>query len=278
MATPVITPTVPTTQQQVANTVVARPEGAPIPVAAPAPAVTPPVDEGKPRNADGTFATVETLKTETPEYKVFDIGGGKFRYEYATGEKFSGTLEEIASSNAAAHVKTKQWAQTQRQVPVTPTQQLTPEQVAEQQAQSYILDMVAKSVGLPNGEALKTQLNTLTESSEQFSGRMLAAEFQASTPDFNPTPENSTKLTKILDDAKLPYNVTTLQMAHAHALKNNIYQAAPQQQQQTTTLIPPLIPSTAQQLQTNDPMKANVNMPAEELKRMMDVARAQQAR
>lgn len=272
------TPIVPTTQQQVAATVTAVPVTAPVQVSAP---IVESVIDTRPRNADGTFAApapTETLKSETPEYKVFDIGGGKFRYEYATGEKFSGTLEEIASSNAAAHVKTKQWAQTQRQAPVTPTPQLTPEQVAEQQAQSYILDMVAKSVGLPNGEALKTQLNTLTESSEQFSGRMLAAEFQASTPDFNPTPENSTKLTKILDDAKLPYNVTTLQMAHAHAIKNGIYQAAPQQQTQTAPLIPPMIPSTGQAVNAGAAVQPNINMSADQLKAMMDAARAQQAR
>lgn len=271
------TPVVPNTQQQVAATVTAVPVTAPVQVAAPVVA-TEPVIDNRPRNADGTFATVETLKSETPEYKVFDIGGGKLRYEYATGEKFSGTLEEIASSNAAAHVKTKQWAQTQRQAPVVPTPQLTPEQVAEQQAQYYILDMVAKAVGEPNGEALRNKLNTLNESSEQFSGRMLAAEFQAATPDFNPTPENSTKLTKILDDAKLPYNVTTLQMAHAHAIKNGIYQAAPQQQTQATPLIPPMIASTGQAVNAGAAVQPNINMSADQLKAMMDVARAAQAR
>lgn len=270
------TPVVPTTQQQVAATVAALPEGSQAPVVAPVPIV--PADDGRPRNADGTFAPVETLKSETPEYKVFDIGGGKFRYEYATGEKFSGTLEEIASSNAAAHVKTKQWAQIQRQPIVAPVVAKTPEQIANEQAQTYILDTVAQGMGLTNGEELKTRLNNVTESSEQFSGRMLAAEFQASTPDFNATPDNSSKLTKILDDAKLPYNLTTLQMAHAHALKHNIYQAAPVQQQQVVTLIPPMVQSTAPPSAGGDPMKANVTTSYEELQRMMDVARAAQAR
>src|SRR5262249_12105634 len=87
-------------------------------------APTPP-SPAQPRNPDGTFpppaqppaAQPSTAPAGPPTPSAFsqeDLGNGRMRIKYETGETFEGTPAEIIAATANAHVNTKRWAQQQR--------------------------------------------------------------------------------------------------------------------------------------------------------------------
>ena len=237
MATPVVTPPAPvdinTPAAQIAQ-VNTESQATPTP--------------GQPRNPDGTFAAPPappaappTPAAPTPENPVVmnDLGNGVFEVKYVTGETFKGTAAELLPKMGQAHVNTKLWAkqQVQQQTPPPPAAPQSPfTDPAEAATANYVLDLIAKKMGLPNGEALASQFGYIDQNATDYASQTVALQFQASQPDFNPTQENSDKLLQVINDSGIgpafdaaprDQQVMMLKQAHAYCLMNNVYAAKP---------------------------------------------------
>lgn len=225
----------------------------------------------QPRNPDGTFAapqaTPEPVQTPAAPsapagpFSQEDIGNGRLRVKYETGETFEGTPAEIIAKTAEAHVNTKRWAQQQRQVTPQPVPVQAPAPQSpfstpeEKAAADQLLDLTAKSLGMRDGNELKERMGFITQTTESAATRDLSIQFMTSQPDYNPTQENSEKLAGIIstmvdsDEAwgRMPVQrqLAIMKAAHAMAIQNKVYAPAQAQPAQVTTgpTPPPPIPT-----------------------------------
>ena len=246
----------------------------------PTPAGTPPVAPVQPRDEQGRFAAPPS-QAQPPApvqpapapaapppapapYAVEDLGNGRLRVKFADlPESYEGTQAEILPKVAEALYNTKKWAQTQRQAPPQPAPApVVPNpapqvfaNVEEEQTAKYVADLQARYLGFPDAETMKREMGFIQQTTESSATRDLSIQFMASNPTFNPTPENSEKLATILANlvesdaawARLPVQqqLSLMGAAHAMALQNNVYTAAPAQApvQATSPNPPPPIPT-----------------------------------
>jgi len=254
---------------------------------------------GQPRNPDGTFATpAPPPPTPAPPqpYSVVEEGG-KVKIKFADlPEVYEGANQQEALAKVAeALYNTKKYAQTLKAQPVqqppAPPQQPVVTQSpfadpAEAATANYVLDLVAKSMNLPNGDALKEQMGFVTANTTDYASQTTALQFQAMQPDFNPTPENSDKLLQVLNDsgvgqvfdsAPREQQVRMLQQAHAYCLMAKIYDPKPATTQAPNVPTPPPPApggrTAMPEGQLPDNLRATLNDTPEQIKAKWDEAR-----
>lgn len=250
----------------------------------PTPAGTPPPIPVQPRDESGRFAPVAAPAAPAPQtppppavtaptpapvaapatpqpYTLADLGNGRVKISYETGESFEGTPQEVIAKTAEAHVNTKRWAQQQRTQapqPVTPTPVAQPanspfSDPTEEQAANQLLDLTAKGLGYKNGDELRERMGFISQTTEAAAGRDLNIQFHASQPDFNATPENAEKLVQVIatlvpsDDAwgRMPQQqqLNIMRAAHAMAILSKAYDPVPPQATAPAASAPPPIPT-----------------------------------
>lgn len=190
----------------------------------------------------------------TPDNPVItsDLGGGRFKVQYLTGETFEGTAAEVLANQGRAHVSTKLWAKQQAAQPPTPTAPVAPPSLftdpSEEAAAEYAANLIAKKLGYPDAQSMQNALGHISETSADFSAQSISLEFQAAAPDFNQTPENSNKLLGLIaetvgDDAFGAMNreqqVKMMRQAHAFLLQTGQYQPKPSAHQPRNVPAPP---------------------------------------
>lgn len=205
---------------------------------------------GQPRDDQGRFATPTppavpaSPVAPTPENPVVtqDLGGGKIKVQYLTGETFEGTPTEVAVKMGQAHVSTKLWAKEQvaaAQTPPAPTPVAPPSPFAnpeEQQVAEYTANLQAKLLGYQDWRDMQRALGNIQENTIDYASQTTALQFQATQPDFNPTKDNSDKLLSVISQSGLDpvfetatreQQVMMLRQAHAYCLQQKIYDAKP---------------------------------------------------
>lgn len=224
---------------------------------------------GQPRNTDGTFAAPPPVApaappaqvAPTPENPVVtqDLGGGKIKVQYLTGETFEGTPTEVAVKMGQAHVSTKLWAKEQVAAAQTPQSPPTPAappspfaNPEEQQVAEYTANLQAKLLGYQDWRDMQRALGNIQENTIDYASQTTALQFQATQPDFNPTKDNSDKLLGVISQSGLDpvfetatreQQVMMLRQAHAYCLQQNIYQAKPTGTTPTVPTPPPPAPT-----------------------------------
>lgn len=179
------------------------------------------------------------------EYQLQDLGQGRVKVQYATGEVFEGTNQEIIDKIAKAHVQTKQWAKSQVQpVPVTTAPVSRFASPDEKQAADY----VAHLLGFPNVEALENRFGFVEQNTSDYASQTTAMQFQAMEPSFNQTPENSEKLLQVIS-AAMPdeefgaksrdQQVQIMRQAHSYCVMNKIYDPKPANNAPASVPAPP---------------------------------------
>lgn len=170
-----------------------------------------------------------------------DLGNGRFSVKYFTGETFEGTQAEILGKIGQAHVNTKQWAQNEITKAKQPPPQVTPPpsrfaSPAEEDAAKYIALQVARTLGYNTAEEMQAALGHISGTAVEYESQAVSMQFQAAAPDFNPTPQNSNELLKVItetigDEAfermGRAQQIRQMQMAHAYCLQTGKYQAKP---------------------------------------------------
>jgi hypothetical protein len=209
-ATPTTQPS-PVTQELGPNTVIHAPE----PVAV-APAPVPEVN---------------------PDWKVNTLENGQHEVILNGGQKYTGTTEQVINELAKAQFNaTQRIHELGRQAPVQQTNQPGPQIDPTAKA---LADLAAQGMGYANAEALQADLGGMRESYQQQAMNNVAAQFMATTPDFQPSIENGNKLDEALQQAGMAPTVQNLKIMHAY-LKNEgqyVVGNVPQQQHR-----PPAMP------------------------------------
>lgn len=211
---------------------------------------------GQPRNADGTFAAPPPaapapLPEPTPENPVVtqDLGQGKFKVKYVTGETFEGTAAEVLAKTGQAHVNTKLWAQNKaKEVEQPPAAPVQPTSRFKSPEEKQVADYVANLLGFDNIEALEHRFGYVEQNTTDYASQSTALKFQAAQPDYNPTPDNSAKLMQVINDSGVgeafdaatpEQQVRMLQQAHAYCLMTKVYDAKPQTTAAPAVPVPP---------------------------------------
>jgi len=243
---------------------------------------------GQPRNPDGTFAPpaappVAAPAGPTPENPVIvtDLGEGKFKAQYLTGETFEGSAADVLAKTGQAHVNTKLWAKQQVQQTQQPPQVQAPPapqsrfKTPEEKATA---DYVAQLLGFPDVEALENKFNYVEANTTDYAAQTVALQFQAVQQDFNPTTENSDKLMKVINDSGIgpafdaaprDQQVQMLRQAHAYCLMAKIYDPKPVTAAPNIPAPPPPAPGGRAQVpmgQLPDNLKASLNDNPDQIK------------
>lgn len=203
--------------------------------------------------------------TEPQPFQVQKTDSG-VEVKLETGQVYKGATEaEALAALAKAQVEaSKTIARLNRQPEVVPqatptTPQLTPEQVAQQEADKYIADSVARVAGFSSAQEMFNVLGKTVQTSVVTERAAMEADFLTANPDFPDTKESAEALVKIMDDMGLPSNINSMNLAHAYAVKTGAYkaltqeqqqakfaQAFPQQVNQSRQTPPPMLPGSSQ--------------------------------
>lgn len=171
-----------------------------------------------------------------PEWgKMTKNTDGTYVIETKYGEKFTGSADDVLAKLAEAKVKTREHyeAEAAKLAPPAPPQppQQAAEDPAEKAAREYILNSIAKEVGLSSADELKQRLTLMNTTTEDIRSQSLAASFLAAEPTFPNTPEAAAKLGEVMDKMGLQSTVEHMQLAHSFAIAHGMYQPAVQQTQ-----------------------------------------------
>lgn len=167
------------------------------------------------------------------------LADGKWHVKLATGEDFTGNDREIMGQMGKAHVSTKRWAQeevTKAKQPPVVTTPTTPSAEDQSQAQldGWMLDRIAKGLGMDTGAQLQDNLQFMRQMTESTADERVSMEFHGTCWDFPASPENTEKLFQTgINFGIIPANAkgeitvrpTAKQLAAAHyvAVQQGVY-------------------------------------------------------
>lgn len=230
--------------------------------------------------APTTTTTTET--PATPQSVTLKKEGDAYYVKLETGEEFKGTPEEILVKLGEAKVNTKKWADEQvKKATTPPPTPATPAPTVEvDPAEEFILDTVAKGIGLNSAAELKAMIQRTQQAEQQQQEQRVAMEFHRMAPDFPATKEAS--------DAVLEYCATNginptpggLKAAHLACVSEGKYKplTAEQINAKTTGIRPapaPVVTSTASTVNSqNDFSHINVNSSMKEINAAIAAAKA----
>lgn len=174
----------------------------------------------------------QPVPTPPPAPQVTEIDGikygknaeGKYFAELPTGARYLGDSEQqVAINIAKGKVEADRTIQTLRQPP-PPPQPLIPQEPAEViAARNYLLDELAKGVGLPDGNALRQRLDTIGQTVDMNATDQVAAGFYNLCPEFPTSEQNIETLTAIASANGFPETPQGLRAAHLIAVSEGKY-------------------------------------------------------
>lgn len=242
---------------------------------------------------------VPTVETTPPPFTVTQ-DGGKFKAQLATGEVFEGASDrEVLDKVLASKVNTTLWAKGKAQLPdddtlraLRPDLFVAPTAVAPKvetaatvdPAQDFLMDTVAKGLGLKDANELKAFVGGIRQSDAQQQTNRVVLDFQRQAPDFPNTNEAFDKLGKFMDEAGIPLTAKGMVAAHLACKATNVYQPlTPEQVKATTTgvvrtavpVATPVVTSSAPSTGADDPMTYDINTPMEKINAAIAAAKAQ---
>lgn len=192
-------------------------------------------------------------------YQLTNLPDGNLQVKLITGEVYKGDPITVTQKLAESQVNTKRWGQQARSLA---TQAQQPSQQTSASVQSAVtydangqpqvdynkipdlakwqLDNLAQIFGFKDGSELvsdQVQLRQRTEGlqqevtalREEREAEIIGTTFIAQCPDFPSTDEAIQALTSLMDQNKLEYSATNLEMAHNYAVRNGMYQPVPQE-------------------------------------------------
>ena len=202
----------------------------------PSPETTEPVSPVAP-TAEALAEPVSITKSEDGQYNV----------QLETGEKFTGSADEVIATISKAKLETGKWGRelkaemeaikeqmgpiSQALTPKEPAP--TPEQLQEQQLLDYWAEQNAKTLGFANAQEMRDMLGVIRQTTEQTRDNNLAAAFFAQCPEFPMNKDASEQLTAALTEMHIPpgrETVEQLKMAHAYCVQFGKYKPLTQQE------------------------------------------------